>query len=133
MRRELHLSNLLTSLCIVLFIAPAQANPPTLQTDLSDRNLQILEQLIAIAQRTSATVKEAKANLGLAPFNEVVILGVGTGVNAADSNEPDAENLQERNFSVEAYVDLVRLVSALQGIPARVRVYLRLGDKVQGL
>jgi hypothetical protein len=104
---------------MVLFIAPTQAIPPTLQTDLSDRNLQTLEKLIAIAQRTSATVKEAKANLGLAPFNEVVVLGIGTGVNVGTSNELDAENLQEQNFSVEVSVDLVRVISAFQGIPAR--------------
>jgi hypothetical protein len=117
--RSFLLSGVLTGIYLILPVIPAQAIPPTLQTDLSDRNLKTLEQLIAIAQSTSATVKEAKANLGLAPFNEVVVLGIGTGVNVGTSNEPDAENLQEQNFSVEVSVDLVRVISALQGMPAR--------------
>jgi outer membrane protein TolC len=75
--------------------------------------------LIELAQRQSPDVKEAKAQLGLAAFNEVIILGLSTGLNRNTTNEIDAEPVQESAVGVELYVDLVRMISAVQGYPAR--------------
>jgi hypothetical protein len=60
-----HLLALWGSLWFGLVAAPTQVMPLTLQTDLSDRDLQTLEKLVAIAHQNSASIKEAKAELGI--------------------------------------------------------------------
>jgi hypothetical protein len=64
------LSVLLSSTCIILAIAAAQALPLPLQTDLNDRDLQILETLVETAQQNSGAVKEAKAELGISSWSD---------------------------------------------------------------
>jgi outer membrane protein TolC len=108
---------LLLGLLLLSLALPAQAIP--LQTKLTAQDLERIERLIELAQRQSPDVKEAKAQLGLAAFNEVIILGLSTGLNRNTTNEIDAEPVQESAVGVELYVDLVRMISAVQGYPAR--------------
>jgi hypothetical protein len=111
------LPGILPGLLLLSLALPAQAIP--LQTKLTSQDLEHIEQLIELAQRQSSNVKEAQAELGLAPFNEVIILGLNTGLNRNTTNEIDAEPVQESAVGVELYVDLVRVISAVQGYPAR--------------
>jgi outer membrane protein TolC len=108
---------LLLGLLLLSLALPAQAIP--LQTKLTVQDLERIERLIELAQRQSPDVKEAKAELGLAAFNEVIILGLSTGLNRNTTNEIDAEPVQESAVGVELSVDLVRVISAVQGYPAR--------------
>jgi hypothetical protein len=101
-------------LCLAL---PAQSLP--LQTELTPQDLERIERLIALAQRQSPEIKEARAELGLTPFNEVIIVGLNTGLNNFNTNEPEAEPVQERTVGVELYIDLVRAINAVQSYPAR--------------
>jgi hypothetical protein len=48
----------------------AQTLSLPLQTDLSDRDLQILETLVETAQQNSGAVKEAKAELGISSWSD---------------------------------------------------------------
>jgi hypothetical protein len=104
---------------LTICIAPVRAIPPTLQTDLTDRNLQTLEKLIAIAQTTAPTIKEAQANLGLAPFNEVIVFNISKGSNSEEGDRFDDENRGSSSLSAEISIDLIRVISAFEGMPAR--------------
>jgi hypothetical protein len=69
MRVVRQLSVLLSSTCVTLSIAAQTLSLP-LQTDLSDRDLQILETLVETAQQNSGAVKEAKAELGISSWSD---------------------------------------------------------------
>jgi hypothetical protein len=107
------------TIALTICIAPVRAIPPNLQTDLTDRNLQTLEKLIAIAQTTAPTIKEAQANLGLAPFNEVIVFNISKGSNSEEGDRFDDENRGSSSLSAEISIDLIRVISAFEGIPAR--------------
>jgi hypothetical protein len=106
-------------IALTICIVPVRAIPPNLQTDLTDRNLRTLERLITIAQTTAPTVKEAQANLGLAPFNEIVVFNISKSSNNDEGDRSDDENRGSSSLSAEISIDLIRVISAFEGMPAR--------------
>ncbi|NJM68601.1 MAG: hypothetical protein HC851_24545 [Acaryochloris sp. RU_4_1] len=112
-------STLLTNLWVALLLTPAQGMPPTLQTDLSNRNLRTLEKLVDIAQQNSAAIKEAKAELGLSSWADSAVLEItpsySTG-NFVEDREQFSES--ERSFSISLTLNPLQMLSAVQQRPA---------------
>jgi hypothetical protein len=119
------LSVLLSSACVALSTATAQALPAPLQTDLSDRNLQTLEKLVAIAQQHSAAIKAAKAELGISSWGDSVIFEISPAYSTGNFVE-DQEQFtgNERSISVSLIFNPLQIVGALQHRPA-LRAQLR--------
>jgi outer membrane protein TolC len=110
---------LISSISLAITIAPVLAIPPTLQTDLTDRDLQTLERLISIAQTTSVPVKEAQAGLSFAPFNEAIVLSINKGLSGDNGDLSDDDNGQSSGLSAELSIDLIRVISTFEAMPAR--------------
>jgi outer membrane protein TolC len=119
------LSVLLSSACVALSTATAQALPAPLQTDLSDRNLQTLEKLVAIAQQHSAAIKAAKAELGISSWGDSVIFEISPAYSTGSFVE-DREQFtgNDRSVSVSLILNPLQIVGALQQHPA-LRAQLR--------
>jgi hypothetical protein len=109
---------LLSSLWLGIIATPLQAIPTILQTDLSDRHFQTLEQLVAIAQQNASSVKEVKAELGVASLGD----GLGLEIASSYSKGSFIENREQfegngRDISASLTLNLLAIVDALQRRP----------------
>jgi hypothetical protein len=90
-----------------------------LQTEISDRDIKIIEQLVAIAQRKSSQVQEAKAAMGLSAFTDIVSIELSPSQTTINSTLPDTSSENERSFSISMTIDPVRLLNTIQQFPIR--------------
>jgi hypothetical protein len=109
---------LLSFLWLGTTATPLQAIPITLLTDLSDRHLQTLEQLVAIAQQNASSVKEASAELGVASLGD----DLGVDITSSYSKGSFIENREQFegngcDISASLTLNPLAIVTALQKRP----------------
>jgi hypothetical protein len=97
--------------------ASIEAQP--LQTEITQRDFKIIEQLVSIAQRNSALVQETRAAMGLSAFQDILFVELAPSQTTTISALPDTESASERSFSVTITVDPIKLVGAVSLIPIR--------------
>lgn len=88
----------------------------TLQTEISQRDMQIIERLVAIAQRRSSEVQETEASMGLSMFEDVVSVELSPSQTTSNST-PDASLVNENSFSLTVTVDPIKLISRIGKFP----------------
>lgn len=104
---------------LMVLMVPVRAIPPTLQTDLSDRNLQTLEKLVAIAQQHTASIKEAKAELGVNSWGDSVVLEIIPSYSTGNFVEDREQFLgNDQSISVSLILNPLQMLSAIQQRPA---------------
>ncbi|RUR82992.1 hypothetical protein PCC6912_23660 [Chlorogloeopsis fritschii PCC 6912] len=96
---------------------PGSSNEPELlQTEITQQDLKIIEQLVAIAERNSAEVLETKAAMGLNAFTDVVALEFSPSV-ATISTSPDDSSERENSFSFTITIDPIKFISTFGQLP----------------
>lgn len=88
-----------------------------LQTEITQQDIKIIEQLVTIAHRNSAQVLETKATMGLSAFQDVMEIELSpslTTLNSISSN-PYKEN--ERSFSLTITIDPIKILTTLEQRP----------------
>ncbi len=115
------------TLASVLFLAMAsekklyannENEAESLQTVITQRDLQIIEHLVTIAQRNSVSVREAKAAMGLSAFEDVVTVELSpsqTTITTKGSSDVSSDN--ERSFSLSITIDPIKVLTAIQKLP----------------
>ncbi|MDZ7960258.1 MAG: hypothetical protein RMY34_20640 [Aulosira sp. DedQUE10] len=93
--------------------------PQILQTEISDRDLKIIEQLVAIAQRQSSQVQEAKAAMGWSAFTDVLSVEFSPSQTTINYNLPDLASESESSFAISMSIDPIRLLNIIQQLPMR--------------
>ncbi|MFN6565137.1 MAG: hypothetical protein RMY28_035795 [Nostoc sp. ChiSLP01] len=88
-----------------------RANP--LQTEITQQDLEIIEQLVAIAEGNSAQVLETKAAMGLNAFRDIVAIELSPGVSTI-STLPDSSSEYSNSFSLTVTVDPIKFVSTFE-------------------
>ena len=93
--------------------------PQILQTEISDRDLKIIEQLVAIAQRQSSQVQEAKAAMGWSAFTDVLSVELSPSHTTIDYNLPEIASESQRSFAIAMTIDPIKLLNIIQQLPIR--------------
>ncbi|BAY10159.1 hypothetical protein [Calothrix sp. NIES-2098] len=93
--------------------------PQILQTEISDRDLKIIEQLVAIAQHRSSQVREAKAAMGWSAFTNVLSLEFSPSQTTTNYNLPELAAESESSFGISMTIDPIRLLNVIQELPLR--------------
>lgn len=93
--------------------------PQILQTEISDRDLKIIEQLVAIAQRQSSQVQEAKAAMGWSAFTDVLSVEFSPSQTKTNYNLPDVTSENQRSFAIAMTIDPIKLLNIIQQLPIR--------------
>ncbi|MDZ7949866.1 hypothetical protein [Nostoc sp. DedQUE09] len=93
--------------------------PQILQTEISDRDLKIIEQLVAIAQRQSSQVQEAKAAMGWSAFTDVLSVEFSPSQTNTNYNLPDVTSESQRSFAIAMTIDPIKLLNIIQQLPMR--------------
>ncbi|MEH2281350.1 MAG: hypothetical protein V7K90_08400 [Nostoc sp.] len=93
------------------------ANQPNLlQTEITQQDLKIIEQLVAIAERNSAQVLETKAAMGLNAFKDVVAIELSPALTTS-STSPDSLSERSNSFSLTVTVDPIKFIGTFQQLP----------------
>lgn len=90
-----------------------------LQTEITQRDFKIIEQLVTIAQRNSANVQETKAAMGLSAFQDILFIELAPSQTTTSSASPDASSENARSFSVTVTIDPIKLVGVISLLPIR--------------
>ncbi|MGH8002884.1 MAG: hypothetical protein ACREPR_26490 [Brasilonema sp.] len=93
----------------------ASNKPELLQTEMTQQDLKIIEQLVAIAQRNSAQVQETKAAMGLNAFEDVVSIELSSYQNTSNFT-PDVSS-SERGLSLTFTIDPIKLLGSIEKLP----------------
>ncbi|AVH74200.1 hypothetical protein [Nostoc sp. 'Lobaria pulmonaria (5183) cyanobiont'] len=93
--------------------------PQILQTEISDRDLKIIEQLVAIAQRQSSQVQEAKAAMGWSAFTDVLSVELSPSQSTIDYNLPEIASESQRSFAIAMTIDPIKVLNIIQQLPIR--------------
>jgi hypothetical protein len=115
----------LTLACTPLGAIAAEEKPDasieaqSLQTEITQRDFKIIEQLVTIAQRNSATVQETKAATGLSAFQDILFIELAPSQTITSSALPDASSENARSFSVTITIDPIKLVGIISLLPIR--------------
>jgi hypothetical protein len=93
--------------------------PQILQTEISDRDLKIIEKLTTIAQRQSSQVQEAKNAMGLNAFTDILSIEFSPSQTTINSALPDTLAESENSFSITMTIDPIKLLGSIQELPLR--------------
>jgi hypothetical protein len=100
----------------------ATDEPEQLQTEITQRDLNIIEQLVIIAQRNSPQVLETKAAMGLSGFQDIMAVEFSPSLTKTNSISPESYEENEHSFSFSFTIDPIKLLSIFQQRPiARAR------------
>jgi hypothetical protein len=90
-----------------------------LQTEISQRDIKIIEQLVAIAQRNSAQVQETKAAMGLGAFVDIMSVELSPSQSITNYTLPGVSSEEGQSFSLTITVDPLKLFSTISQMPLR--------------
>jgi hypothetical protein len=90
----------------------------TLQTEITNQDLEIIEQLVNSAQKYSADILEAKVALGFSAFQDIVSLELEPSLSLGAADEDYGGAYTESSFSSTITVDPIGLIGAFQKLPA---------------
>jgi hypothetical protein len=91
--------------------------PEPLQTEITQKDLNIIEQLVLIAQRNSAQVQETKAEMGLSAFSDIVSVELSPSQTTTNLTLPEVSSVSEDSFSLTVTFDPIKLVSTIKKLP----------------
>lgn len=86
----------------------------TLQTQITQNDLKIIEQLVTIAERYSPQVLEAKTAMGWRAFENVVSLELSPSLTTTSYNSPEESEEKENSLYVSISIDPIKLISAFE-------------------
>ncbi|GAA6620717.1 hypothetical protein NUACC26_065330 [Scytonema sp. NUACC26] len=84
-----------------------------LQTEMTQLDLKIIEQLVAIAQRNSASVQETKAAMGLNAFGDVLSIELSSYQTTSNFTSADVSS-NERGLSLNVTIDPIKLLGTIE-------------------
>jgi hypothetical protein len=90
--------------------------PQPLQTEITQQDIRVIERLVAIAERNSAQVLEAKSAMGLNTFRDIVALELSPSF-ATTSTSPDFLSERENSFSFTITIDPIKFISTFGQLP----------------
>ncbi|MDM9381153.1 hypothetical protein QUB80_10605 [Chlorogloeopsis sp. ULAP01] len=90
--------------------------PEPLQTEITQQDLKIIEQLVAVAERNSAEVLEKKAAMGLNAFTDIIALEFSPSVTTT-STSPDSSSERENSFYFAVTIDPIKFISTFGQLP----------------
>lgn len=90
--------------------------PNLLQTEITQQDLKIIEQLVAIAERNSAQVLETKAAMGLNAFRDVIAIELSPALTTI-STSPNSPSERENSFALTVTVDPIKFISTFEQLP----------------
>ncbi|MCF2149433.1 hypothetical protein IQ276_023985 [Desmonostoc muscorum LEGE 12446] len=90
--------------------------PDVLQTEITQQDLKIIEQLVGIAERNSAQVLETKAAMGLNAFRDIVTIELSPALTTI-STLPDSSSEYSNSFSLTVTVDPIKFISTFGQLP----------------
>ncbi|KYC37483.1 hypothetical protein WA1_43615 [Scytonema hofmannii PCC 7110] len=90
--------------------------PEPLQTEITQLDLKIIEQLVVIAQRNSASVQETKDAMGLNAFVDVVEIELASYQTTSNFTPPDLAS-KEQGLSLNVTIDPIKLIRTVQQLP----------------
>ncbi|MFN6539135.1 MAG: hypothetical protein RM021_022670 [Nostoc sp. EkiNYC01] len=90
--------------------------PYLLQTEITQQDLKIIEQLVTIAERNSAQVLETKAAMGLNAFRDIVSIELSP-VLTTISTLPDSSSEHSNSFSLTVTVDPIKFIGTFGQLP----------------
>ncbi|MBW4426080.1 MAG: hypothetical protein KME50_16920 [Nostoc desertorum CM1-VF14] len=90
--------------------------PNLLQTEITQQDLKIIDQLVAIAESNSAQVLETKAAMGLNAFRDVVAIELSPALTTI-STSPDSSSERENSLSLTVTVDPIKFISTFGQLP----------------
>lgn len=88
-----------------------------LQTEITQQDLKIIEQLVTIAHRNSAQVMETKAAMGVSAFQDVMEIELSPSLTTLNSISSHSYKENERSFSLTITIDPIKILTALQQRP----------------
>ncbi|MDJ0732568.1 MAG: hypothetical protein QNJ47_00540 [Nostocaceae cyanobacterium] len=88
-----------------------------LQTEITEKDLQIIDQLVRIAEKNSYQVREAKSTMGVNAFLDVVSIELSPSQSSTKYRTPDFYSEDERSFSVSLTIDPIKIFSTINQIP----------------
>ncbi|MBW4564801.1 MAG: hypothetical protein KME32_27485 [Mojavia pulchra JT2-VF2] len=88
-----------------------------LQTNITQNDIKIIEQLVIIAERNSSQVLEAKSAMGWRAFQDVLSIELSPSITTTDYNSPDESEEKESSFYLSVSLDPIKLISAFQQQP----------------
>ena len=88
-----------------------------LQTDITQNDLKIIEQLVTIAESKSSQVLEAKIAMGWRAFQDVVSIELSPSLTTTNYNSPDDPDERESSFYLNIAIDPIKLISAFERKP----------------
>jgi hypothetical protein len=80
-----------------------------LQTDITQNDLKIIEQLVTIAAGNSSQVLEAKTAMGWRAFQDVVSIELSPSLTTTKYNSPDDPEEKESSFYLSISIDPIQL------------------------
>lgn len=89
----------------------------TLQTQITQDDLKIIEQLVTIAEGNSPQVLEAKTAMGWGAFQDIVSLELSPSLSTTSYNSPDEPEERESSLYVSVSIDPIKLISAFEQKP----------------
>ncbi len=95
----------------------ASNEPEPLQTEITQKDLKIIEQLVVIAQRNSAQVQETKAEMGLSAFSDVVSVELSPSQTTTNLTLPEVSSVSEHSFSLTVTIDPIKLLRSIKKLP----------------
>ena len=95
----------------------ASNNLEPLQTEMTQRDLKIIEQLVAIAQCNSASVQETKASMGLNAFVDIATIELSPSQSTTNSISHDFSSEREHSFSLTVTIDPIKLLATIEKQP----------------
>jgi hypothetical protein len=88
-----------------------------LQTEITEKDLQIIDQLVRIAERNSYQVREAKSTMGVSAFVDIVSIELSPSQSRTKYRTPDYPSEDEESFSVSVTIDPIKIFSTINQIP----------------
>ncbi len=88
-----------------------------LQTEITEKDLQIIDQLVRIAEKNSYQVREAKSTMGVNAFVDVVSIELSPSQSSTKYRTPDFYSEDEQSFSVSVTIDPIKIFSTINQIP----------------
>lgn len=105
----------------LLAIASEEKSNPSnklkpLQTEITQLDLKIIEQFVAIAQRNSASVQETKDAMGLNAFVDVMEIELASYQTTSNFTSPNISS-REQDLSLNLTIDPIKLIRTVQQLP----------------
>jgi hypothetical protein len=88
-----------------------------LQTNVTQSDVKIIEQLVTIAEQNSSEVLEAKSAAGWRAFEDVVSIELSPSLTSTNYNSPNESEERESSLYLSITLDPIKLISAFEQKP----------------